>query len=78
MYGLTSNPTYSMEYNRILEQMLTLYLPDGTDLSRYKQVSAGIEMDDTISPYIARVEIIIEEQNIVPPDIPSGTRVESK
>ncbi len=67
-----------MEYNGILEQMLTLYLPDGTDLSRYRQVSAWIEMDDTISPYIARVEILIEEQNIVPPDIPPGTRMESK
>lgn len=78
MYGLIPNPPYSMQHDVILEQLLTLYLPDGTDLSRYKHVSAGIEMDDTISPYIARVEILIEEQNIVPPDIPPGTRVESK
>jgi hypothetical protein len=60
------------------EFMLALYLPDGTDISRYKQIDARVTLDDSLSPYIGRVEIVIEEQNIVPPDIPPGTRVESK
>ncbi len=60
------------------EFMLSLYLPEWTDLSRYKQISAWVELDASLSPYIGRAEIVIEEQNIVPPDIPPGTRVESK
>ena len=60
------------------EFMLALYLPDGTDISRYKQVDARVTLDDSLSPYIGRAEIVIEEQNIVPPGIPPGTRVESK
>lgn len=67
-----------MEHNVTPEQMLTFYLPDGTDLSRYKQISAGVELDGSLSPYIGRAEILIEEQNIVPPGLPPGTRVESK
>jgi hypothetical protein len=67
-----------MEHAVTPEFMLTLYLPDGTDLSRYKQISAGVELDDSLSPFIGRAEIVIEEQNIVPPGIPPGTKVESK
>lgn len=60
------------------EDILALYLPDWTDLSRYKHKEAIITPDDSISPYIARVEILLEEQNIVPPNIPNWIKVESK
>lgn len=60
------------------EFMLALYLPDWTDLSRYKQIDAIVTPDDTISPFVAKVDIVIEEQNIVPPNIPNWIRVESK
>lgn len=51
------------------EELLVLYLPEGTDLSRYKVVDTVYTPDDTISPFIGRVEVMLEEQNIIPPDI---------
>ena len=69
--------TYSMDTS-ILEALLTLYLPDGVDLRRYKHTGATVTQDASITPYIARVKIFIEEQNIVPPGLPPGTKVESK
>jgi len=60
------------------EFMLTMYLPEWVDISRYKQVDLRITPDPSLSPYVGRAEIVIEEQNIVPRDIPSGTQVESK
>ena len=78
MEELIVTTIYSMEHAITPEFMLTLYLPAGTDISRYKHVSAWVELDASLSPYIGRAEILIEEQNIVPPDIPPGTRVESK
>jgi len=51
------------------EQLLVLFLPEGTDISRYKIREAFTFSDDTISPFIGRVDIILEEQNIIPPDI---------
>ena len=83
MHGLISNPIYSMKhttaYNNITpELMLSFYLPEGTDISRYKQVDLRVKLDASLSPYVGRAEIVIEEQNILPPDIPPGTRVESK
>lgn len=60
------------------ELLLSSYLPEGTDLSRYKQVDLRVELDESLSPYVGRAEIVIEERNMVPPGIPPGTRVESK
>lgn len=34
------------------EFMLSLYLPEGTDISRYKQISATVELDESLTPYI--------------------------
>ena len=51
------------------EQLLVLFLPKGTDISRYKILEAFTFQDETISPFIGRVEIVLEEQNIIPPDI---------
>lgn len=58
--------------------MLSMYLPEWVDLSRYKQVDLKIELDESLSPYVGRAEIVIEEQNSVPPDIPPGIHVISK
>ncbi len=76
MSRLILTTIYSMKHTTTIsspitpEFMLAFYLPDGTDISRYKQIDARLTLDDSLSPYIGRVEIVIEEQNIVPPDIP--------
>jgi hypothetical protein len=62
----------------ILETLLSLYLPDGVDLRRYQHTGGTFTPDATMTPYVGRVEIEIEERNIVPPDIPPGARVISK
>ena len=53
------------------EFMLAFYLPDGTDISRYKQVDAKFTPDESLTPYVGSIEITIEEQNIVPPRYPA-------
>ncbi len=68
-----------MEHLVTPEQLLVLFLPEGTDISRYKILEAFRYDDISLSPYIGRTEIILEEQNIIPPDVMKpGVRVESK
>lgn len=56
------------------EEMLSMYLPDGTDLRRYEIVDSVKTDDPSLSPFVGRAEITIRERNVVPAEIAKGGR----
>jgi hypothetical protein len=61
------------------KELLVYFLPDGVTLERYDIADAKPVPDDSVRPYIGRLEFWLEEKNIVPAGIaPPGTRIESK
>ena len=50
----------------IYQEMLELFLPKEIDWSRYKLLKVERIKDETISPFVWRLEFYIEELNIVP------------